>query len=44
MIPWHGEDALEPRVLDDDKRKIAYEHAIRVLKRHRPYLFSFTGA
>ncbi len=44
MIPWNGEDELEPRVLDDnDKRKIAYEHAIRVLKRHIQ-LFSFTGA
>ena len=28
---------------DDDKRKIAYEHAIRVLKRHLAHLFPFTG-
>jgi hypothetical protein len=29
---------------DSDKRKIAYENAIRVLKRHLPQLFLFTGA
>jgi hypothetical protein len=28
---------------DNDKRKIAYDHAIRVLKRHLSQLFPCTG-
>jgi hypothetical protein len=28
---------------DNDKRKIAYDQAIRVLKRHLSHLFPFTG-
>ena len=28
---------------DNDKKKIAYEHVIRVLRRHLSQLFPFTG-